>query len=205
MAGVARGDAAALPLIYLVRHGQTGWNAEQRLQGQADTDLSALGREQAARNGGRLAELIADPSRFDFVASPLRRTRETMEIVRAGMGLPARDYRTDPRLMELSFGDWEGHTMPEVEAMMPGATERRMAAKWTFVPPGAKAESYAMLLKRVRPWLAELRQPTVCVAHGGIVRVLFRLVGNMPESEVADLDPLQDRVLRIEGGRLDWL
>ncbi|MER2536241.1 MAG: histidine phosphatase family protein [Rhizobiaceae bacterium] len=196
---------AGLPLLYVVRHGQTGWNAELRLQGQADTDLSALGRTQAARNGRRLAELVADPGRFDFVASPLRRTRETMEIVRAAMGLRPQGYRTDPRLMELSFGDWQGHTMPEIEALYPGSTERRMAAKWTFRPPGAKAESYAMLLDRVRPWLAALTQPTICCAHGGIVRVLFRLIANMPEAEAADLDALQDRVLRIEGGRLEWL
>jgi probable phosphoglycerate mutase len=201
----ARGDLAGLPLLYVVRHCQTDWNAELRLQGQTDTDLTAFGRAQAARNGRRLAELVKTPNEFDFVASPLRRTRETMEIVRTGMGLPAQGYRTEPRLMELSFGDWEGHTMPEIETVTPGATERRMAGKWTFRPPGAKAESYAMLLERVRPWLAEVRQPTICVAHGGIVRVLFRLIAGRPEAEVAELDPLQDRVLRIEGGRLDWL
>lgn len=205
MTGVAHAPGAGLPLLYLVRHGQTGWNAERRLQGQADTDLSDFGREQAARNGRRLAELIADPSGFDFVASPLRRTRETMEIVRAKMGLSEQGYRTDKRLVELSFGDWQGYTMPEIESVAPGATARRESHKWTFVPPGEGAESYAMLMERVRPWLAELKQPTVCVAHGGIVRVLFRLVGSWPVSEAVDLDPLQDRVLRVQEGRLDWL
>ena len=62
-----------LPLVYFVRHGQTDWNAEHRLQGQADVPLNALGRAQAERNGRRLAELIADPTGFDFVASPLYR------------------------------------------------------------------------------------------------------------------------------------
>ena len=100
-----------LPLVYFVRHGQTDWNAEHRLQGQADIALNALGRAQATRNGRKLAELIADPADFDFVASPLGRTRETMELVRAAMGLEPHGYRTDPRLIEVHFGDWQGHTL----------------------------------------------------------------------------------------------
>ena len=108
------------PLVYFVRHGQTAWNAEYRLQGQADTDMTALGRSQADRNGRRLAELIDNPDDFDFVASPLRRTRETMERVRAAMRLPADGYRTDPRLIEVHFGDWQGFTFAELEAREPG-------------------------------------------------------------------------------------
>ena len=66
------------PLCYFVRHGQTGWNAELRLQGQADTDITDVGRAQAVRNGRRLAGLVDDPDQFDFVASPLGRS----ELVR---------------------------------------------------------------------------------------------------------------------------
>ncbi|TGP16526.1 phosphoglycerate mutase family protein, partial [Mesorhizobium sp. M1D.F.Ca.ET.234.01.1.1] len=87
------------PLVYIVRHGQTAWNAEFRLQGQADTDLNALGREQATGNGHRLAELVGVPQEFDFVASPMRRTRETMERIRAAMKLDPLAYRTDIRLI----------------------------------------------------------------------------------------------------------
>ncbi len=82
------------PLVYFVRHGQTAWNEEGRLQGQAETDITEKGRAQADRNGRRLAELIADPSAFDFVASPMRRTRETLQRVRAAMGLDPAAYRT---------------------------------------------------------------------------------------------------------------
>ncbi len=59
-----------LPLVYFVRHGQTDWNAEHRLQGQADIDLNALGRAQAERNGRKLAELIAPAGRFRFRGKP---------------------------------------------------------------------------------------------------------------------------------------
>ena len=108
------------PLCYFVRHGQTAWNAELRLQGQADTDMTELGRSQAVRNGRRLAELVDTPEDFDFVASPLKRTRETMELVRAAMGLPPQGYRTEPRLMEVHFGDWQGFTYAELEERQPG-------------------------------------------------------------------------------------
>lgn len=193
------------PLVYMVRHGQTDWNAEHRLQGQADIDLNEIGREQAKRNGRKLAELIADPSAFDFVASPLKRTRETMELMRAAMGLPPHAYRTDKRLVEMHFGAWQGFTLEEIERRHPGATAERAKDKWNFVPPGRWAESYEMLYQRAAPWFEGLSKPTVCVSHGGVFRVLFRLVGKKPKREAAALDIAQDRVLRFEDGRLDWL
>lgn len=194
-----------MPLCYFVRHGQTGWNAELRLQGQADTDMTELGRSQAERNGRRLAELVPNPEDFDFVASPLKRTRETMELVRAGMGLPARGYRVDARLMEVHFGDWQGFTHAELEERQPGSTAARFADKWGFVAPGPSGESYQMLLDRVRPWYEALEKPTICVTHGGVLRILFRLVEDMPVADVAMLEIVQDKVLRLKDSRLEWL
>ncbi|MCP9231560.1 histidine phosphatase family protein [Mesorhizobium sp. M0622] len=193
------------PLVYIVRHGQTAWNAEARLQGQADTDLNELGREQASRNGRRLAELIDKPEDFDFVASPMRRTRETMERLRAAMKLDPHAYRTEPLLVELSFGDWQGFTFAELEANNPGSTRRRRLDKWNFQPPGEGAESYQMLLERVKPWFDALDRQTVCVTHGGVMRVMFRLVLRMSEQDAVSMDVPQDRVLRLDGRRLEWL
>jgi broad specificity phosphatase PhoE len=193
------------PLVYIVRHGQTKWNAERRLQGQADTDLNALGREQASENGRRLAEFIEKPRDFDFVSSPMRRTRETMERLRAAMQLDPQDYRTDPRLVEMSFGDWQGFTFRELEASNPGSTGERRFDKWDFQPPGKGAESYQMLLERIKPWFDALDRQTVCVTHGGVMRCLFRFVEGKPKQEAARLEVPQDRVLRLEGRRLEWL
>lgn len=192
-------------LSYFIRHGQTDWNSTFRLQGQADTDLNELGRRQADRNGERLAEIQPNIASFRFVASPLKRTRETMERVRAGAGLPRRGYLTDPRLIELSFGDWEGHTMEEIEAHTPGATASRDSDKWNFVPPGKAAESYDALTRRFQPFFDELDGPTVCVTHGGIIRALFRIAARMEAGEAAMLDIPQDRILRWDGERLQWL
>ncbi|MGX7871885.1 histidine phosphatase family protein [Mesorhizobium sp. ORM6] len=193
------------PLVYIVRHGQTAWNAEFRLQGQADTDLNDLGREQATGNGHRLAELVDDPWNFDFVASPMKRTRETMERIRAAMQLDPDAYRTDSHLVEVNFGDWQGFTFAELEARYPGASRTRALDKWNFRPPGEGAESYQMLLERVKPWFDALEDRTICVTHGGVMRTLFRFVLDMTEDEAANLEIPQDRVLTLEGDNLKWL
>lgn len=193
------------PLVYFVRHGQTDWNAENRLQGQADIDLNALGREQATENGRKLGKLIDDPQEFDFVASPMRRTRETMQRLRAAMGLDPLAYRTDPRLVEVNFGDWQGFTYAELERQHPGISSERSLDKWDYLPSGEGAESYQMLYERIRPWFEGLVRDTVCVTHGGVIRALFRLVEKLPKEEAASLDTPQDRLLRLKDGRLAWL
>jgi probable phosphoglycerate mutase len=194
-----------LPLAYFVRHGLTDWNAEGRIQGQVDTDINEVGRRQADANGARLAELIKRPDEFDFVASPKRRTRETMERIRAAMGLPRDGYRTDPRLIEMHFGDWQTFTLAEIDEKTPGANATRERDKWNYMPPGAEAESYQMLADRIRPWLAELKHPTVCVTHGGIIRVMFRLIENHDPEAACKISVPQDRILELNGGRLRWI
>jgi len=155
-------------LIYVVRHGQTDWNAERRLQGQKDIPLNAIGRAQAWQNGIDLAEILkVEAIPFDFVASPLARTRATMEIMREAMGLPSKDYRTDERLVEVSFGAWEGFTIKELKATARDRITERNLNKWDFIPPGDDAESYEIMSWRVASWLNSVDKPTVCVTHGG--------------------------------------
>lgn len=193
------------PLVYFVRHGQTDWNVESRFQGQHDVDINATGREQARRNGRRLAELIAEPGSFDFVASPLRRTRETMEILRSELGLPPDDYRLEPRLLEVHFGDWQGLTIDQVEKVFPGSEEARERDKWGFLPPGESAENYEMLSERVRPFVEGIGRDTICVTHGGVIRSIFLQTGTATRAEAEMMDVPQDSILRYSGGRLDWL
>ena len=193
------------PTVYFIRHGETDWNAEARLQGQADTDLNDSGRAQASANGRLLARVMDAPETVDFVSSPMLRTRETMRRLRAAMRLEQSAYRTDPRLVEVNFGDWQGHTFAELERVDPGCFARRQADKWAFVPPGDGAESYAQLAERVRPWLDEVARDTVCVTHGGVLRAIFVLTGQMEPGEAVMLPVPQDRVLRLAGGRLEWL
>lgn len=194
--------------IYMIRHGQTDWNAELRMQGQKDIPLNATGKGQATGNGLALKAVLGDSvGDYDFVASPLSRTRETMERLRAAMDLDPLAYRTDERLVELNFGDWEGHTLSDLERLWPDRLEARHRNKWDFIPPGAEAESYEILSWRVGSWMRSVTQPTVCVSHGGVMRSMLRLVGGLSGDAAAEAYIRQDRILKVdvEKGEARWL
>jgi broad specificity phosphatase PhoE len=174
-----------MPILYYVRHGETDFNVQQRLQGRQDTLLNARGKAQAKDSGEVLRDLFARDRRsaedFFYVASPLQRARETMEIMREPLGLPPQPYATDSRLLEISYGAWEGWTLPEIEMRMPGLLAERDRDKWDFVPPGG--ESYRALTARIGEWYASLTRDTVVAAHGGGVRALMALFNLVPKEE----------------------
>jgi probable phosphoglycerate mutase len=191
------------PPIYFVRHGETDWNLEGRLQGQRDIPLNDLGRVQAEEAGRRLAATAPEFTDLDYIASPLARTRETMEIMRGAMGLAPTGYRIDERLVELTFGEWEGLTWKEVRKADPARAALRERNKWAYVPP--QGESYAMLQERVRPFLASLTRPSAIVAHGGVARAFLVLVTGLSQRNGASADIWQGRVLVIADGRAAWI
>ena len=102
--------------LFLVRHGETDWNREGRLQGGKDIPLNALGRMQAEEAARRLKALTPDYASVDYLCSPMERARETMTILRRELDLPPEDFRIDERLRELTFGDWEGFTWREIRS-----------------------------------------------------------------------------------------
>ena len=192
----------------MIRHGQTNWNAEGRFQGQKDIPLNATGRGQALGNGEVLAHILGDEaSSFDYVSSPMARTRETMERLRSAMSLDPTDYRTDDRLKEICFGDWEGHTFHELSQAFPDKIDARAADKWSFIPPGEQAESYEILSWRIGAWLKEVERPTVCVAHGGVIRTILKMVGGRSAEDACEVNIPQDRIMRVErdNGSAVWL
>jgi len=192
----------------MIRHGQTDWNAEGRMQGQKDIGLNDIGRQQASENGRKLAQILGSHAGdFDFVSSPLGRTRDTMERLRTAMGLPPQDYRLDERLKELSFGDWEGSTLPELAQVSPQRVAERSRQKWGFIPPGDDAESYEILSWRIGAWMQSVERQTVCVSHGGVIRSCFRLVGGIGEDEACEMNIPQDRILKIDrdARQIGWI
>lgn len=192
----------------MIRHGQTDWNAEGRFQGQHDIPLNATGRGQASLNGETLAHVLGnEATSFDYVASPLSRTRETMERLRDAMGLEPQDYRTDDRLKEICFGDWEGQTYHELAKADPERIAARALDKWSFIPPGDHAESYEILSWRIGAWMNEIARPTICVAHGGVIRTILKLVGGHSADDACEINIPQDRILRIrrDGGQALWM
>jgi broad specificity phosphatase PhoE len=178
-----------MPVIYYIRHGETQWNAEGRLQGAQDVPLNDLGRRQATDAGGILADLFARDARseasLEFVASPLGRARTTMELVRGTLKLPPHDYAIDDRLREIGYGQWEGSTLSQMRASDPDMFARRQADKWTVPPPGG--ESYAEVQARVSDWYRQLTADTVAVAHGGTARALMVALGIETPDSAADL------------------
>jgi broad specificity phosphatase PhoE len=179
----------AAPTIYYIRHGETSWNAQGRLQGAQDVALNELGRKQAAHAGNILADLFVrdgrDKSALAFVSSPLGRARSTMELVRGALKLPVEDYRLDDRLREIGYGEWEGSTLAEMQAKDPGFFASRQVEKWTMSAPGG--ESYVAVQARMQDWYDSLREDTVAVAHGGTARALMVALGIETPVSAADL------------------
>lgn len=194
---------ASRPTIYFIRHGETDWNVEGRLQGQRDIPLNDIGRVQAEEAGRRLQGLVERYEDLDYVASPMGRTRETMERMRDALGLFPGHYRLDERLVELTFGAWEGMTWKEVRKAEPQAAAMRERDKWNYVPPGG-GESYAMLAQRIRPILDDITRETVIVAHGGVARAFLAIACGISTRDAASLDIWQGKVLVIEGRKHRW-
>jgi broad specificity phosphatase PhoE len=192
------------PTIYYIRHGETEWNADGRLQGTRDIPLNDLGRQQAADAGAILAGLFAHDGRSEqslaFMASPLGRARSTMELVRGALKLPPDEYAIDDRLREIGYGHWEGSTLKQMQLSDPEVFARRQAEKWTVPPPGG--ESYASVQIRMRDWYDSLLVDTVAVAHGGTARALMVALGIETSASAADLTIEQGAVYVFSDGGL---
>jgi len=199
------GDSAANddPQIFLVRHGETLWNREGRMQGRLDSPLTRLGQDQARRMGETLAEVIGDPAGFTLVSSPLGRAYHTMELIAGRLGLPPAACRIDRRLKEMSWGQWDGLTLHEIERYFPDELEARARNTWRYSPPGG--ESYSMVLARVRPFLDEAvgHGRLIIVAHGVVVQVLRGLYAGLRPEEIVSLPEPSEAVFRLIAGAVD--
>ena len=175
--------------VYYIRHGETEWNALGRLQGVQDIPLNDLGRSQSTHAGDILAELLKrhgeSASSIGFVASPLGRARQTMELVRGTLRLPLSGYAIDDRLREIGYGAWEGSTLAEMQAKDPDLFARRQVDKWTVAPPGG--ETYVSVQARMTTWYRDLKADVVAVAHGGTARALMVALGFETPESAADL------------------
>jgi glucosyl-3-phosphoglycerate phosphatase len=150
--------------VLFLRHGETEWNVQRRLQGRLESPLTEAGLRQAADAAVML------PDDFDLVvASDLERARGT---VRPYVDRHAVEVRFDSRLRERSWGEWEGLSHDEVEAVHPGWRERGMRAP--------DHETDDMVWARVEPVIEELRSidgRVLCVTHGGVIGVIARTFG----------------------------
>jgi probable phosphoglycerate mutase len=159
--------------VYLARHGQTAYNLERRFQGHLPVPLDETGRAQAV-------ELAERASAHEFAAlwcSPLRRARETADILAERIGL---DPREEPRLMETDAGDWTDRLFADVHAEAPEAFAGFIGGDPSFAFPGG--ESFAQQGVRVAAALAEIERddlPALVVCHGVVIRIaLYQRAGH---------------------------
>jgi broad specificity phosphatase PhoE len=191
-------------MIYLVRHGQTLFNREDRVQGRVDSPLTALGEQQAAAMGARLKALIAaEGGEWTIQVSPLGRARQTAAIIAeiTGLGEPA----VDERLIEVGYGVFEGLTRPEVDAGWPEFTG--MNGIFGRAPGG---ETFDGIAARVADWLDETRQHaagarTIAVTHAGVARTMRGLYLGLDAPAMRQMDKPQGVIFRLGGGAIDRL
>lgn len=189
--------------LYLIRHGQTDWNRDSRYQGQRDIPLNDTGRAQARRQGEILKTRMPDLADAEFVSSPLERAVETMQLIRSALGLQVDGYRTDPDLLELSYGHWEGELASELADKDPIGVAGKAADPFGWQPIGG--ESYRDLQDRIAIWLASLERDTVAVTHGGVSRVARGALLGIDPNRVPFLDVPQDKILVLRDGTANWL
>jgi len=161
--------------IVAVRHGETDWNAQMRMQGQLDTDLSERGRWQAAR----AAEALAGEGIEAIFASDLARAFDTAQAISAVVGLP---ISTDEALRERSFGIFEGHTYAEIDARWPEDAARWRRHDPAFEPEGGESliEFSARAVAAVRRIAERSRGRTILVvSHGGVLDCLYRAAAGL--------------------------
>ncbi|MEY4563683.1 MAG: hypothetical protein RLZZ618_2960 [Pseudomonadota bacterium] len=156
--------------ILAIRHGETAWNVDSRIQGQLDIPLNELGRWQAEQ----LERVVGGEGLAAVYTSDLLRAFETAEAVGRGTGLP---LVTDVGLRERGFGEFEGHTFAEIEAKFPEQSARWRQRDPEYSPPGGESlrDFYARCVATAtRLAAAHPGEAIALVAHGGVMDCLYR-------------------------------
>ncbi|HVE88744.1 MAG TPA: histidine phosphatase family protein [Burkholderiaceae bacterium] len=156
--------------LLLIRHGETAWNAEHRIQGQLDIPLSPLGMFQAAR----LSECLASEPIDAVYSSAQSRAWLTAAPLAARLGV---EVISEPRLRERAFGVFEGHTLDEIAARFPEEFRKWRERDPAWRPEGG--ETGQQLIDRVMAAVKDLGarhagQTVVLVSHGGVLDVVYR-------------------------------
>lgn len=188
-----------LPTLWIVRHGETEWNAAGRLQGSRDSPLTALGRAQARDMTALLAADGIARHHPDARVSPQGRAVETARLMLTPLGLAA---SPDPRLAEYRLGPHEGLTRDEIDAAHPDIAD---LPPWDWYDALPGAEGLAQLAARLAPVLQEIDRPTVIVAHGVVSRVLRCLALDLPLAQGAHLPGGQGVIYRLQDGQVTAL
>ncbi|SEL03628.1 probable phosphoglycerate mutase [Roseovarius azorensis] len=181
------------PEVYVLRHGQTEWNAVGRMQGGQDSALTGEGRAQAVRQGRILAG--CDLNGFEAWCSPQGRAIATAAVAVVGR---VAHVRTDDRLREIGVGEWEGRLRREIPELAGAEDADGVGLQGYDLAPGG--EGLAALEARCRDFLRDRSTPMVIVTHGVTSRVLRLLLTGRPLSEIDRIGGGQGVVYHLAGG-----
>ncbi|WP_305463022.1 histidine phosphatase family protein [Photobacterium leiognathi] len=189
--------------IFLLRHGQTTFNAQQRLQGHCNSELTALGQNQASTIGASLSKKIGNINQWAVYSSPLGRALETAQIVCEQLGIDSDNIVTDERLKEFNLGDWETCLIPDLVKQNPKLLNH---CDWYLSAP--HCESYESVVNRVKDFLSDNAVPdhVIVISHGLTSAVFRGVYAAMSYSETFEQDLPQnayflladDKISRIQ-------
>jgi len=167
-------EADSITRFGLIRHAQTRWNRDKRIQGQSDSPLTADGKRQAAHWSRLLKPLVWDR----IIASDLGRAHRTAELINANLSV---SLSTDSRLREQDWGRWTGKTISQLKAEIPHELSEQEKAGWAFCPPGGEdreqvqKRSQRVLLEAAARWPGN---NILVVTHEGVVKsLIYQLCG----------------------------
>lgn len=188
-----------MPTIILVRHGETHWNRQKRIQGHGDSPLTLTGIAQAQAYGRAIAGLAGDGG-WRIVTSPLPRCVQTTALLCETAGLDFAAVTQDSRLKEVHTGSHSGRLKTDLS---PAELEGSGLDAWYFRCPGG--ESHAHLSGRLASWLGDLvpDEKVIAISHGVAGRVLRGLYGGRDPVEALSGDSPQDAVFRLGGGTIE--
>ena len=191
--------------IFLFRHGETQWNTEDRRQGHLDSPLTEKGRRQALDNARRLQRQRCLSGDLSIFVSPLGRAKHTAQIMVEELGLAKDTIVYENRLMESSFGIWEGLTDAEIVVRHPKSWQARTTDRWGVRPPSG--ESYADVHARVSEWFASvsLAETTIVVCHGLTSRVFRGIYAGLSRQQVFELPEPQDGFFELTDGTISYV
>ena len=168
--------------IYFIRHGETIWNKEKKIQGQSDIPLNEYGRELAYVTADAIKEIS-----FDIVySSPLLRAKETAEILVENRNL---DIHVDSRLIEMSFGEGEGESLPEIHSHPEMKLYNFIHNPGEYIPPTG-GETFEELYERCKSFIEDVILPAetqyesmLIVGHGALIRGMIHYINNRPSKD----------------------
>jgi len=183
---------SGFPDLYLLRHGQTEWNVEGRLQGRMDSPLTARGIAQAERQAELLRGLAPDLLRYSSTAG---RALQTARIV-----FGAQDFTQDARLQEIDVGGFTGAREADLRLSHP-ALFCDDPLGWYDRTPGG--EHLADLARRVRGFLDGLHGPAIVVTHGITLRMIRQIAMAEPAADLGGRPVHQGAIHLVRGGAED--